>query len=379
MSSEPSRRLTKGFEEEVYTGTWDGDIVGLSHQVAADLTGYSTEPDARNVEFTTEPYRDYDALISRLMNKRCRLRRYLRELGDYTLIPGSTLSLGGAGDFQISNPKNPYYVYIRDTYGTDVVTASAHLNVGVEDVGALFRAYRVLRCEAAMFLALTAESPFLNGDVTGFHSTRWHVFPKTPAAVPFFAGHGDFVAWVEKQLAAKVMYNPRHLWTAVRPNGPASPHEINRVEVRICDRISCPRLLSGVIALIEGRVWEVLEDPTIDPLVGRSSGDLRMLTFANEEEAARDSLDAVVVDWRGGERLRMGEWIERRLRELEPTAAAHGLVEHLRSIEERLDSGPPARRWLEKVRRGRKPRSILCEAAEEMAEVDKAVMGAGCG
>ena len=251
-TSNLTKRLTKGFEEEVYTGTWDGEIVGVSHQVAADLTGYSTEPDSRNVEFTTEPYRDYEALLTRLMNKRCRLRRYLRELGDYTLIPGSTLSLEGSGEFQISNAENTYYRYIRDTYGTDVVTASCHLNVGIEDPEVLLRAYRVLRAEASMFLALTAESPFLGGEVTGFHSTRWHVFPKTPESVPFWAERDEFLAWFNKQLEAKTMQNPRHLWVSVRPNGPETPHDLNRVEVRICDRISCPRLLQGVIALIEG-------------------------------------------------------------------------------------------------------------------------------
>ena len=50
----PPRRLTKGIEEEVYTGTWQGEVVGLSHRVAAAFPGFTTEPDARNVEFTTD-------------------------------------------------------------------------------------------------------------------------------------------------------------------------------------------------------------------------------------------------------------------------------------------------------------------------------------
>ncbi|MEE2778811.1 MAG: glutamate--cysteine ligase [Acidobacteriota bacterium] len=377
-TSNLTKRLTKGFEEEVYTGTWAGEIIGVSHHVAADLSGYSTEPDSRNVEFTTEPYRDYEALLTRLMNKRCRLRRYLRELGDYTLIPGSTLSLVGAGEFQISDPDNPYYAYIRDTYGTDVVTASCHLNVGVEDSEVLLRAYRVLRCEASMFLALTAESPFLNGEVTGFHSTRWHVFPKTPSSVPLFADHEQFMRWFEGQLETKAMRNPRHLWLSVRPNGPETPRDLNRVEVRICDRIACPRLMQGVIALIEGRVWEVMENPDLDSLADADSADLEALALANEEAAAKDSLDAVVHDWRSGRELRMGTWIEERLKELEPTCELHGLAELLPAVEELLDQGSPAAKWLEQVRRGRSPHHVICEAAEEMAEIDKALMGAEC-
>ncbi len=73
-----------------------------------------------------------------------------------------------------------------------MVTASHHVNVGIEDPDALFRAYRVLRSEASMFLALTAASPFLGGEITGFHSSRWGLFPKTPRSVPFFAGHDEF-------------------------------------------------------------------------------------------------------------------------------------------------------------------------------------------
>ena len=219
----PPRRLTKGIEEEVYTGTWQGDVVGLSHRVAAALPGFTTEPDARNVEFTTDPYRDYEVLLSRLMTKRCQLRRYLREIGEFTLIPGSTIPLGDTREFHLSDPNNPYYVFIRDTYGTNVVTASHHVNVGIEETDALFRAYRVLRSEASMFLALTAASPFLGGETTGFHSSRWGLFPKTPRSVPFFAGHDEFASWVEARLADGTMYNPRHLWIAARPNGHGEP------------------------------------------------------------------------------------------------------------------------------------------------------------
>jgi predicted glutamate--cysteine ligase len=47
--------LTKGFEIEVYTGTPEGEIVGLSDRIVADLDGFIIEPDSRNVEYTTAP------------------------------------------------------------------------------------------------------------------------------------------------------------------------------------------------------------------------------------------------------------------------------------------------------------------------------------
>ena len=374
----PPRRLTKGFEEEVYTGTWQGDVIGLSHRVAAALPGFTTEPDTRNVEFTTEPYRDYEVLLSHLMTKRCQLRRYLREIGDYTLIPGSTIPLGDVSEFHLSDPDNPYYVFIRDSYGTNVVTASHHVNFGIDDPEALFRVNRVLRSEAAMFLALTATSPFFGGQVTGFHSTRWGLFPKTPRSVPFFADHAEFIRWVEARLGDGTMYNHRHLWTSTRPNGPASPYDLNRIEMRITERIACPCLLVGVAAFLEARVWEVLENPGLDPLVGWSSAELEGMTAANEEAAARQSLDATVTDWSTGRSLRMRDWISGRLAAAEPTAQRHGLVGHLGPIGETVDEGNQAQRWLDLVRKGWSPRKVIVDAVAEAAEIDKAVMGAEC-
>lgn len=47
--------LSKGFEVEMYTGTPQGDVVGLSDKIVAHLEGFVREPDSRNVEYTTAP------------------------------------------------------------------------------------------------------------------------------------------------------------------------------------------------------------------------------------------------------------------------------------------------------------------------------------
>ena len=176
--------LSKGFEVEMYTGTPQGDIVGLSDKIVTALDGFVREPDSRNVEYTTAPLCRYERLLCDLVRPRVRLREYLKRLGDYTLIPGSTLALGGSDRFYRSDPKNPYHAYIENTYGTSVVTASIHINIGISDPELLMRACRLVRVEAPLYLALSASSPFIDGRATGYHSTRWGLFPKTPAHVP---------------------------------------------------------------------------------------------------------------------------------------------------------------------------------------------------
>lgn len=363
--------LLKGLEEEVYVGTAEADIVPLSHKIAADLCGFVTEPDARNVEYTTSPYRSYRTMLDRLMSQRCRLRRYVQELGDYTLIPGSTLSLEESDEFSISNPKNPYYRFIRDTYGTTVVTASTHINIGIPDPDRLVAAYRLLRAEASMYLALTANSPFMHGRPTGAHSTRWRVFPPTPPVTPFFVDHAHFVRWVREQLEAGTMFNPRHLWLSIRPNGLATPDEIERLELRICDRITRPRDIGAVVALMEARVWQSLERDDLDPLAVRNERELQEICTNNERRAAESSLDAMVTDWRTGEDLPMREWVEACWRGCTPTAEAHGFGEFLAPVGEILSEGNLAQQWMAQVESGLTPREVLQRAIVDLTEIDR--------
>ncbi|MFM9103047.1 MAG: glutamate--cysteine ligase, partial [Cyanobium sp.] len=229
--------LSKGFEVEMYTGRPDGTVVGCAAEAARELAGFVTEPDQRNLEYTTPPEADYQRQLALLLEPRQRLRQWLRPRG-LTLLPGSTLATGDSQRFERSDPSNPYHSHIEQTYGTRVVTASVHINLGMAAMEPLFAGLRLIRCEAALLLALSASSPFLDGRPTGAHSQRWLQFPLTPAEVPLFLSHAHYIAWVNDQLASGAMTNVRHLWTSVRPNGDNRPHDLNRIEVRICDLLA---------------------------------------------------------------------------------------------------------------------------------------------
>jgi len=376
MSKPRHRQLLKGLEEEVYTGARDGDIVGLSHRIADSMDGYATEPDARNVEHTTDPTRDYDLLLQQLMFKRRSLRQWLENEGDYTLIPGATISLGDADTFVISRPEHPYYQYIRDTYGTNVVTASTHINVGVDDIHTLIRATRVIRCEAALWLALSASSPFLGGKVTGYHSTRWHIFPHTPREVPVFLSHAHYIGYVQAQMMTGVMRNIRHLWTSVRPNGTAPPQHVQRLELRVCDRVAGPSVLMALTALLEARVWQIIEDDQIDPMIQSAlpatdrADRLRRLADENENAVAKNSLDAELTHWRTGQPIICREWIAELIEQVRPVAARHGFGCCLDPLDDILRDGNVAQQWLRKHEAGASIQRIIAEAVEQTAADD---------
>jgi predicted glutamate--cysteine ligase len=358
--------LSKGFEIEMYTGTPQGEIVGLSDRIVADLDGFVTEPDSRNVEYTTAPLCCYDRLLCALVRPRVRLRSYLKRLGDYTLVPGSTLSLGRSDIFYRSDPNNPYHSYIEKTYGTNVVTASVHINVGISDPEQLIRACRLIRVEAPLYLALSASSPFLDGRATGYHSTRWGLFPKTPAHVPLFTSHAHFIQWTEDQLAAGTMQNVRHLWSSVRPNGNRRPYDLNRLELRICDLIVDPIALLAVMAFLEARLWQLMIDPSLDPLDRSqlSSEELVALTDANEDAAARNSLDAPLKHWQDGRTILARDWIEEIYQEVSPFAKKQGFSCFLSPLKKILREGNSAQQWLKQHQAGLDCQRIVTQAIQ---------------
>ncbi len=374
--------LCKGFEIELYTGTPQAEIVGLSHKIVNVLDRFVREPDSRNVEYTTAPLCCYDRLLCDLLRPRLRLREYLKTLGDYTILPGSTLSTGDSTRFYRSEPGNPYHDYIEQTYGTQVVTASVHINIGLDDPELLMRACRIIRLEAPLFLALSASSPFLDGQATGSHSTRWQVFPQTPAFVPLFESHTHYIRWVEEQLALGTMQNVRHLWSSVRPNGDRRPYGINRVELRICDLVTNPLDLLAITALIEARIWQLMEQPDLDPLLlselptSHLNEALVELALDNEQAAARHSLDASLRHWRDGKTIVARDWIQELYAEIWPIAKRKGFSCFLPPIQKLLREGNTAQKWLSLHQQGINVTQILSTAivdleAEEQELEDK--------
>ena len=370
--------MSKGFEVELYTGTPSGEVVGFAKDIAADLPNFVCEPDNRNVEYTTPPLVNYGHLLNALIEPRQQLRKYLRSFGDYTILPGSTLSLGDTDQFYRSTPNNAYHTYIEQAYGTNIVTASVHINIGIPDTDALFKACRLIRMEAPLYLAMSASSPFLNGKVTGWHSTRWHLFPQTPINVPLFVDHQHFIDWTHEQLANRAMHNIRHLWCSVRPNGTARPCKLNRLELRICDLMIDPVVLLAVTALLELRILLMLQTPEgakLDPLMPGASiftpDELSAITAYNEAAAAFDSLNARMIHWQTGEVVFARDWIYSLYEQVQSLAVDYQVREWLMPISHVLNNRNEAQNWLQSYGDGNSPQSILAHAVQhaELQEI----------
>jgi len=361
-------RLLKGFEVELFTGTFTGQNVGVASAVTEDLVGFVKEPDQRNLEYITVPDKRYSVLKHALLLPRLKLRKWLA-CKQLTILPGSTLSLGNTEIFERSDSENSYHSFIEKNYGTNVVTASIHINLGIENLSLLFSALRLVRSEASLFLALSASSPFLAGNATGVHSQRWVQFPKTPTNVPMFLDHSHYVKWVEEQLCQGNMHNERHLWISVRPNGPERPHLLNRLELRICDLVCNVDLLLAITALLELRIINLKNNiKKYDPIEASSKTqtELALLSDENDLNAAKSSLDANLCHWRNGKNIKCRDWIKELLLDVTPLAKDLNMLELLQPIESVLNKGNQSMIWLESYSKGVSIQSLLQKGIREM-------------
>ncbi len=360
--------LLKGFEVELFTGTFAGTNVGVASAVTEELLDFVKEPDQRNLEYITEPDSRYSVLKHSLLFPRQKLRKWLRGK-QLTILPGSTLSLGNIQSFERSDAENLYHSFIEKNYGTNVVTASIHINLGIENLALLFSALRLVRSEASLFLALSASSPFLAGNAMGVHSQRWVQFPKTPSNVPMFLDHAHYVKWVKDQLAQGKMHNERHFWTSVRPNGPERPHILNRLELRICDLVSNVDLLLAITALLELRIIKLKNNiKKYDPIESSSKTqtELALLADENDMNVAKSSLDANLSHWRNGKQIKCRDWIKELLLDVTPLAKELHMLELLEPIQTVLDHGNQAMIWLDSYSKGVSIQSLLQQGISEM-------------
>lgn len=326
--------LIKGIEVEVFTGDRAGAPKDLSPAIIdAGLDGFVFESDARHVEYVTDPIRDHDELARAVMAPRLAVRKFL-EAHDATIFPGSTLALPFDQNFHPSRPNNAYYQWVGQTFGTKILTSSVHISVGVSDPDSLVRIANWLRMDAPLLLALTAASPYRNGEFTGYHSSRWVGFPQEPLNLPFFNDHADFIQFVEGALANGTMRSVRHMWTAVRPNGPERPYDLNRIETRICDLVYDPALLLAITAVLEARIIQ------LGLKMGVPDASFLPVILENERRVAKDSLDARIFHY--GKEVPVRVAIARLIGEVEGVMRALGTDHLLAAIEDVLSRGNEA-------------------------------------
>ena len=134
-----------------------------------------------------------------------------------------------------------------------------------------------------------------------------------------------------------------------------------------------PIALLSVIALLESRLLQLIDNPDIDPLKSSdlSPETLLNITHENEMAAARQSLDAQLYHWQDGRKIEAKTWIEELYQEVWPLAKQNGFSCFLSPLKKILRDGNLAQQWLDKHQLGQSIPSIISTEIETMTQQEK--------
>jgi len=197
-------------------------------------------------------------------------------------------------------------------------TWSNHVHVGVRGGERAIAVCDHLRELIPPLLALSANSPFLDGHDTGLRSVRTQIFtrmfPRCGIHEPF-RDWETYAAFIERLHATGAIVEATQLWWSVRPH-----HRFGTVEFRICDAQTDGDesfALAGLAsACVAQSALDYDEGNLPEPLPGREIEE-------NFWRAIRWGLDGEMIDWRGsGEMIPTREVVERLAEWSAPAAAA---------------------------------------------------------
>jgi carboxylate-amine ligase len=137
-------------------------------------------------------------------------------------------------------------------------TFSLHVHVGIRGADRAVAVCDRLRAVLPELLAISANSPFLDGRDSGLHSARTQIFTRSFPRCGIPDRFGDFQTYADYvRLLARTrsIVESTQLWWSVRPH-----HAYGTVEVRICDAQTRARDSEALAALIAACVAQAALD-----------------------------------------------------------------------------------------------------------------------
>jgi carboxylate-amine ligase len=199
-------------------------------------------------------------------------------------------------------------------------TFSLHVHVGVRDIERAVRVCDRLRPVLPMLLAISASSPFLEGQDSGLASVRSQIFTKTfprcgiPDAYGSWRGYREYIDFLVR---TRSIVEYTQVWWSVRPH-----FAFGTVEVRICDAQPTAEESEALSALIVACVLQAARDhdegvPFADPA--------RRLVEENFWRAIRYGRDGRLIDLERAEEFPAADAADRLLAWTAPVRAELGV------------------------------------------------------
>ena len=300
-----SQRFSIGIEEEFQmvdcaTGQLSAHINTLMEK-GVPLFGEQIKPEMlqSTVELISNVCPDIPAARREMHGLRVKLAKLLAE-DNLALISAGTHP-SAIWMHQMTTP-NPRYLELQEEFqdvARSVLIFGLHVHVGIENKELVMSLINQLRTWLPHLLALSSNSPFWGGRLTGLKSYRavvWKRFPRS-GLPDVYATWDDFNRYVQTLINTGCIDNGKKIWWDIRPH----PF-FNTIEFRIFDMPATLNDVIGIAALCQALVARLswLHQHGMEAHVFP-----RSLLDENKWRAMRYGLDADIVDFGGNRTLSM--------------------------------------------------------------------------
>jgi carboxylate-amine ligase len=222
---------------------------------------------------------------------------------------------------------NERFLHVVERYGylaKQFTVFGQHIHVGCASGDDAVFLTHILTRYVPHFIALSAASPFYQGEDTSFQSSRLTAVSAFPLAghIPFVRDWGEFLEYFMRMKGFGIVASMKDFYWDIRPKP-----EYGTIEIRVCDTPLTLRRAAQLAAYAQAlAAWHLAERPL------QPSRDTYVVNSYNRFEACRYGLRGTMVDPYVSRRTGIGEDILQTIAKIAPHAArlgCGGLVEEL--------------------------------------------------
>jgi len=235
--------------------------------------------------------------------------------------------------------KDPRYERIMEELqivGRRFISQGFHVHVGMIDGDTAVRVCDLIQPYLPLFLALSASSPFFQGEDTGLMSYRTKLFEALPLA-GIYEPIGDwenFISDVWQLQEAGVIESIKDLWWDARPHP-----GFGTLEIRACDLPAQFGDILGITALIQCFVATLAESKMV------TTSCNQQFLRSNKWQAVRYGLDGSFFDplgFLGGGKMSIRMAVCTLIEKLQPMVQAFRCERYINMLKRILDHGTGA-------------------------------------
>lgn len=287
------------------------------------------------LEIATDVHTDYSTLLKQLLE----MRDILIHAGDHLNIG---ICGGGTHPFQVWSErrifKKPRFKDVSVLYGyltKQFTVFGQHIHIGCPSANDALFLLHALNRYTPHFIALSASSPFVQGNDTLFNSARLNsvfAFPLSGRA-PFLLNWKDFEQqYYDKMALTGVIKSMKDFYWDIRPKP-----EYGTIEMRVCDTPLSVERAAALACYLQALCKYLLARNEPDPI----EDDYLVYNY-NRFQACRFGLEGTVVHPKSYEQISLREDILATVRRIQPQADILGCTPALEHIHQAAHDGNDA-------------------------------------